>query len=416
MSDPTNILDTLPDDKGQVWTPKPVMSEDLAAKEFPPISWAIPGFVPEGVTLLAGKPKMGKSWMALNMAVAKATNGYALGTIQVDQCEVMYLALEDNERRLKKRMDLVSEGKTPKGIHFFTSWPRMDDGGLDALDEYIEANNAIQFVVIDTLAKIKPNSSRNSQYEADYAAVGDIHHIAHKRGIAILIIHHLKKQATDDPMDQISGTLGLTGAADGMLVLQRDRGNADAQLHVTGRDIEEDGSFSLSWDQSKALWTLLGTTDDVNRSEGRQGIVELLREYPSGLTGREISEYLDRDDKTVKTQLWRMNNDGEISTHSKGGGLPNLYVLNSSLMSVTPVTTDTAVTPVTPVTPPPQEVTQVTGVTGNTNRKPWEYSLKDMSGWAKVILPTHSKNEAERIIRNQFGKDRVLGVREIGNV
>ncbi len=103
---------------------------DLMREELPPVRWAVPGILPEGLSLLAGKPKLGKSWLALGLAVAKASGGVALGKIPVDQGEVLYLALEDNRRRLQNRLRKVLDGSPPpEGLHIATEWARVDEGG-----------------------------------------------------------------------------------------------------------------------------------------------------------------------------------------------------------------------------------------------------------------------------------------------
>ncbi len=292
--------------------PTPLMSGDLAGMVFPPVKWAVPGLLPEGVSILGGKPKMGKSWMALNIACAIAEGGKALSSIQVDKGEVMYLAMEDNARRLQTRANVVTDGQIPSGIHFFTTWHRMDELGLEELDKYLELNSAIRLVIIDTLAKIKPRGRGFSQYEDDYGAIGDIHGIAHKYQIAILIIHHLKKQATDDPMDQISGTLGLNGAADGMLVLDRQRGKGDAVLHVTGRDIEEDQAYALEWIQDIATWTIIGDVVCMQETVERESIRKAIEASEVPLTARQIAADAEMEYDNARQLIYRMENEGTI--------------------------------------------------------------------------------------------------------
>ena len=108
---------------------------DLMREELPPVRWAVPGILPEGLSLLAGKPKLGKSWLALGLAVAKASGGLALGKIPVDRGGVLYLALEDNRRRLQNRLRKVLGGDAaPEGLHIATEWARVDEGGADALE------------------------------------------------------------------------------------------------------------------------------------------------------------------------------------------------------------------------------------------------------------------------------------------
>ena len=108
---------------------------ELMEMELPPVTWVVPDVLPEGVTILGGKPKMGKSWMAYGLAVSVATGGVALGNKQVERGEALYLALEDNPRRLRKRLGKVLRGDpAPEGLDIWTRLPRLDEGGVEAIE------------------------------------------------------------------------------------------------------------------------------------------------------------------------------------------------------------------------------------------------------------------------------------------
>ena len=217
-------------------SPRPtiITADALCKKVFPEPRWAIPGIVPEGATLLCGKPKMGKSWMALGFGIAVASGGKALGSIPVDPGDVLYLSLEDNERRLKSRLQkMLPNNDVPPGLHLTTEWPKVGDGCRAYITDWLAKTPSARMVIIDTLKKIRPDRGKRDLYDADYESGEAIQKLAHKHGVAILIIHHLRKaDAIDDPMDMISGSTGLTGSVDGSLVLTRTRGEADATLHI----------------------------------------------------------------------------------------------------------------------------------------------------------------------------------------
>jgi AAA domain-containing protein len=298
--------------------PKIFSLQELLSWELPPTRWAIPEILPEGLTLLAGKPKLGKSWLALSAALSIACGGVALGTQPVIRGDVLYLALEDNARRLQARTRrlLASMKSVPNGIDFALDWPRLGEGGLASLEDYLKAHPGVRLVVIDTWARVAPPSGENrrSQYEGDYEALSPLKHLADTYHVSILAVHHLRKTGSSDVLDEITGSIGMTGAVDGTLILKRERGQAEATLFVTGRDIEREQQLALSFDVTTALWSVIGNTDEVGRTRARQEIIELLREQGTdGMNPREIAEALEKNYHTTRSILRKMEQTGEIT-------------------------------------------------------------------------------------------------------
>jgi predicted ATP-dependent serine protease len=162
---------------------------------------------------------------------------------------VLYLALEDNERRLQSRITKIlgaNLGEWPKRFEYATQWPRGDDGGLEHICKWIAAAENPRLVVVDVLAMFRsPRNDRQSLYENDYQSVQALQKIASETDVAIVIVHHLRKSGAEvDPFEKVSGTLGLSGGADTVLVLDRD-GNG-ATLYGRGRDIEEIETYPLT--------------------------------------------------------------------------------------------------------------------------------------------------------------------------
>ena len=207
-----------------------------------PVAWAVADVLPEGAFLLGGRPKMGKSWLALSLALAVATGGRALGRAVVQQVDVLVLALEDNERRLQERLLTLLAGDERADVSRLTlrtDCPRLDKGGTLVVQSWLEAHPDARLVVVDTLAKVKPRRRAGGDaYADDYDAVQPFVELAKRHRVTLLIITHLRKLGmNEDVFDAITGTLGTTGGVDGALVLARERGRADAVLHVTGRDL-----------------------------------------------------------------------------------------------------------------------------------------------------------------------------------
>src|SRR5215216_2276567 len=142
--------------------PTTMSAAALMDKELPPVKWAVSGVLPEGVAILAGKPKMGKSWLALGLCVSVAAGGYALGKIPAQCGGALYLGLEDQERRLQRRLKKILAGEAaPGGLEVTWSWPRLDQGGVEALRNYLKERPATRLLVIDTLKKIRPRDSQS---------------------------------------------------------------------------------------------------------------------------------------------------------------------------------------------------------------------------------------------------------------
>ena len=287
----------------------------LMAAQFPEPRWAVPGLIAEGATLLAGPPKVGKSWLALGLAVAVASGGRALGKIEVDAGDVLYLALEDPPRRAQQRLGIVLAGDpAPDGLHL---WTAIDDP-VDELDAWCTAHPAARLVVVDVLAKVRPpTGEQTNQYQADYGAVGRLKAIADRHGVALVLVHHVRKAGADDFLDTISGTHGLAGAADTILILSRSRGAADAVLKVTGRDVTE-AEHAVKFVADLGAWQLLdGPARDHELQPARRQILAAVREH-DGLTPKKIAEVAGVSHDTVRQLVRKMVDAGDLDTDGAG--------------------------------------------------------------------------------------------------
>lgn len=277
----------------QVPTPDLVSAADLLAKDFKPVKWTIPGLLPVGVTLLAGAPKTGKSWLVLDFGIAVASGGAVLGKVQVDPGAVLYLALEDNQRRLKSRLSKRLGGApAPDGMTFSTVWPRLDQGAIDRLADWLAEHPDTALIVLDTLARIRPPSKgRDSLYTEDYAIGAPLLQLAAAHEVAIVLVHHTRKGEAEDPLELISGSTGLTGGVDNIMVLRRTRGTNEATLFVTGRDIENEAEYGLTWDAQIAGWTVTGQGPHVGLSPERRAVFDIVADH-GPIEGRDITSLL----------------------------------------------------------------------------------------------------------------------------
>lgn len=235
----------------------------LQKKDIPPIRWIVENLIPAGLNILASPPKYGKSWAVLDLGLAVTAGGRFLG-YQTNPCEVLYLALEDSERRLKSRMIKLLAGKNaPAGFHFATAAHDMDNGLFDELEGFLKAHPKTGLIIIDTLQRVRGAvHGKEGAYATDYREVGGLKAFADRHGIAILLVHHLRKMADDsDPFNRISGTNGLMGAADTALVLTKEkRGDENATLSIVGRDVENSDTV-LRFNKDTCRWENLGDAD-----------------------------------------------------------------------------------------------------------------------------------------------------------
>ncbi len=292
---------------------------DLMSATFPEPRWAVPGLLAEGVSLLAGPPKVGKSWLSLGLAVAVASGGKALGRIDVTAGPVLYLALEDTGRRLKSRLSKVlGTSLPPAGLTFDIECPPLPTGGIAQIAEWLEANPSARLIIIDVFAKLRGAPPPGlSAYDADYLAVGHIKRLADHYGVAVVLVHHTRKHTSDDFLADVSGTNGLAGAADATIVLRRARGKASGVLHVTGRDIDE-AEYAMDFDADRGRWQMNdGPADEADLSRTRTEILRYLHRMP-GAGPKQIADDLGIDHDLVRATIRRMAKDGQIDSDGRG--------------------------------------------------------------------------------------------------
>jgi hypothetical protein len=290
----------------------------LTAMMFDQIKFIVKDFIAEGLTLFAGKPKIGKSWLLLHIAHEVAIGGYTLGGLSCEQGDVLYCALEDNQRRLQRRMTKLFDIEAwPSNLTFACEMPRLANGGIKFIKDWIEKAQRPRLVIIDTLAMVRsPARKDQSSYDADYAAVKELRDLAAEHGIAIIIVHHLRKADADDPFDTVSGTLGLTGCPDSIMIIWRE-GNG-VLLAAKGRDIEE-VKKSVQFDAGSCTWNVIGDADAVRRSVERSAIIKAFEEANGEPLGpRQIAEAAGMKAGNVRQLMMKMKNEGIIKVSSYG--------------------------------------------------------------------------------------------------
>lgn len=281
---------------------------DLYNTEFPEPNWVIPGLLPTGLAALGARPKIGKSWMALQIATAVGTGGTVFGE-QVEQGKVLYLALEDSHRRIKNRSKKQG-APAETGIDFFFDWPTLITTGINELLDDIE-RYSYSLVVIDTLARAMGDSDPNKQ-TGQSLHLGLLQRIAIDRNMTILLIDHHRKGngGEGDVVDDMLGATSKTGVQDVVWGLYRGRGQRTATFKVTGRDIEE-RELAMTFDKETGLWSCLGNAEDVIEGEQINAVLEAIRDLGTA-SHAEIVEMTDQDKSNCHKRIKRLEAVGKI--------------------------------------------------------------------------------------------------------
>ena len=218
----------------------------------PPI---IGGLLYPGTYLLAGAPKVGKSFLVAQLAFHIST-GQALWEFPVQISTVLYLALEDDYQRLQDRMFRMFGVESTEHLHFATCAKQLGSGLEEQLELFLHEHPDTRLIIIDTLQKVREVGGVSYSYASDYEIVGKLKTFADKHGICLLLVHHTRKQPASDKFEMISGTTGLLGCADGAFLLQKERGTTmNGTLDVVGRDQSEQ-RLHLVRDREHLFWNL----------------------------------------------------------------------------------------------------------------------------------------------------------------
>ena len=300
---------------------------ELWAKEFPPLKWLVEGVLPEGVTLLVSPPKTGKTRLATQLAIALSSGGYALNSpeTRAEKIGVHILALESGDRRAQKDLKQLSDAP-PDGLHITCTWARLSEGGAADLERWLDEHPTVRLVVLDTLAKVRDrgHGGKGFMYSADYDVGAAIKSIADSRGISILILHHSNKLGdhASDLLDTISGSTGVTGSVDHILIMKRERLQADGLLTLITRDYE-DRAWAMRFESG--IWTLVGTPEQAaeeadwrgdGESDARQQILSLLRQSP--MEPKEVAERLRKKSGAVRFLLMKLSESGKVVKRMDG--------------------------------------------------------------------------------------------------
>ena len=222
----------------------------------------IDGLLYRGTYLFAGSPKVGKSFMMAQLAYHIST-GTPLWNYPVRKSTVLYLALEDDYSRLQKRLYQMFGTESTENLYFSVSASQLGSGLDEQLQNFVREHPDTELIIIDTLQKVREVGGDSYNYANDYDIIARLKQFADNSGVCLMLVHHTRKQKSDDPYDMISGTNGLLGAADGAFLLQKEKRTANAAtLDVSGRD-QQDQRLYLNRNPEKLIWELERTEAEL---------------------------------------------------------------------------------------------------------------------------------------------------------
>jgi hypothetical protein len=244
--------------------------------------------------------------------------------------------LEDGKKRLQDRGRKLLAGRAaPKVVHFEVTWPRVDAGGAAKLERWLQAHPQAGIVIVDVFQRVRPPHVRHADaYAEDYATLSRLKAIADAFHVAIVVMHHTRKSAAEDVFDELLGSAGIGGTADTLLVSARKRGQRDAELHVTAREVERETTYAVRFDEATCAWQLLGDAREYALSQQRRKIVDAIRALAKSgakATPKEIAERMGEPQRynTIKNTILDMAADGQLITDGDGG-----YNVSDSLGSL----------------------------------------------------------------------------------
>lgn len=293
--------------------------DDLLDTDFPDPIWIVPDLIPVGLVALAGRPKVGKSWMALQLAIAVASGGRFLGK-QVNKAEVLYLAFEDPSRRLRKRIDLYGIQRGTK-ITFKTEYRPLDGEGLDDLQAEVESGR-YKLIVVDTFGRsLTAGKLEIKDYSDNVAVLSPLQTMAQDANVTMLLIDHHSKFHSDNPNPTLDliGSIGKGGTFDTVIGLYKEQGKPGAKLLGVGREHDE-FDLAIEFDPLTGCWQSLGDTRSVFQQNVLDAIKSLVKNGELATT-KNIADHLDAHTGHVSRAIGALLSEQKIKKLSKVGVL-----------------------------------------------------------------------------------------------
>lgn len=296
--------------------PQGIDAADLLALDLSPLQWIVPDVLPEGTTIAAAPPKVGKSCLVYQVAVEVAVGGELFGR-RVASGSALYMALEDGQRRGQDRLRTALGNRTMPRDRLEVRWsaPKVGEGLEDELREWLDEHDDARFVAIDTLGKVRARSNgRRNAYEVDVEDLGRLQDVFRDRsGVALMVVHHSRKESGDDFLANVSGTYGITGSADTILAIHRKRQQVFGELIVTGRDVPE-AEIPVRFDDG--LWTL--APDSLPVASFERAEVYRVIESSGPIMPKAIADVIGLERSSVAQMVAKLVDSGAVARTTGG--------------------------------------------------------------------------------------------------
>jgi 5S rRNA maturation endonuclease (ribonuclease M5) len=301
-----------------------IKAEDLMKMEFEPLEYIIPNFLVRGTAMLiAGKGKLGKSWLALQIAIAKATGGRILQRFKAKPGKTLYVSYEDDNRFMQQRLELLQMQDVPfnDNLYFMYETQRLvPNEGIPEIEEYMKDHPDTELIIIDTLAECKPFYSKNVNIvDFDMSIGRTFRKMAQKYNVGIIIIHHTGKLSKTNAIDTMQGTAGLPASFDGSIILEIEKElpeSTQIKLTCEGRRVPK-SNWILEFDKTTQLFGLKSQVNEpAELSQTLQMVITLLQEHGE-LCIKDVADYTNKSQGTMRRYMGMYEQQGYLKSRKE---------------------------------------------------------------------------------------------------
>ncbi len=297
-----------------------VTLNELDGTRLPKLRWVIPNVLPlEGVAMIFGAPKLGKSVFVLNMVLEAAVGGFDTGNLNT-----LYIALETSLRREQQRMKaILGNTKPPFNVYLETGWRILNRGGMQDLDEYLYQQQT-DIVVVDTWGAVRDGKRGNNQslYQAERAEIEDLQDMAYKHSVLIWLVHHTNKAKQGGWQNWASGSNAVIGTCDTLMCYDGEENSNERVLYVKGRDVDEQ-EFSVHYNQNTMRTKISPATTKHSNSPIYNKIVNHMEECCTVQTPQDVASSIRENVSTVNAYMVNLMHEGVLLRDGYGK-----YVIN----------------------------------------------------------------------------------------